>query len=73
MIAATLLDQFVAVAEAQVRAILLDRAASELPGVVASLDPNGIRLTAPHLFARAWGTRHAARDPWLALFTRRSR
>lgn len=73
MIAMTLLDQLVVVAEAQVRAILLDRAVTELPGVVASIDPSGIRLTAPHLFARAWGSRHAARDPWLALFTRRPR
>lgn len=73
MIAATILDQLAAAAEAQVRAILLDRAVAELPGVVAALDPAGIRLTAPHLFARAWGTRRSPRDPWLALFTRRSR
>lgn len=73
MIAATLLDQLAAAAIAQARAVLLDRALSELPGVVAAIDPAGLRLTAPHLFARAWGTRYAARDPWLARFTRRFR
>jgi len=73
MIAATILDQLATAAVAQARAMLIDRALAELPGVVAAIDPAGIRLTAPHLFARAWGTRHAARDPWLARLTRRSR
>jgi hypothetical protein len=73
MIATTVLDQLAAAAVTQARAILLDRALSELPGVFAAIDPAGIRLTAPHLFARAWGTRAAARDPWLARFTRRFR
>lgn len=73
MIVATILDQIIALAEARVRAALIARAAAELPGVIASIDPAGIRLTAPHLLRRAWGSRHHPRDPWLALFTRRTR
>lgn len=65
-----ILDQLAALAEARVNAVLLARAAAELPGVAATLDLAGIRLTARHLHARAFGTRHRRRDPRLALFTR---
>lgn len=71
MIVATILDQITAFAEARVNAALLARAAAELPGVVAAVDPTGIRLTARHLRQRAFGTRHTPRDPWLAHFRRR--
>ncbi len=73
MIAPLVLDQLGAWLEARANAALLARAAAELPGVVATLDPVGIRLTAHGLRARAFGTRHRPRDPRLALFTRRGR
>ena len=63
-----ILDQLAALAEARASAALLARAASELPGIAVTLDPAGIRLTARHLHARAFGTRHRRRDPRLALF-----
>lgn len=73
MIVSTVLDQIAAFAEARVHAVLLARAASELPGIAASLDPAGIRLTAHGLRARVFGTRHVRRDPALALFARGGR
>ena len=68
-----ILDQVRSLAEARGHALLLARAATELPGITATLDPAGIRLTARHLQARVCGTRHRRRDPRLALFTRTSR
>jgi len=73
MIVQSLLDQLAALVEARIHAVLLTRAASELPGVVAVLDPAGIRLTAHHLRSRAFGTRHRRRDVALALFARSGR
>ncbi len=65
-----ILEQLRAFAEARGQAILLARAASELPGIAATLDPIGIRLTARGLRRRAFGTRQRRRDPALALFAR---
>ena len=73
MIVDTILAQIAALAEARVQAFLLARAAIELPGIAAVLHPGGIRLTAHGLYQRAFGTRHARRDPWLTHFTRRQR
>jgi hypothetical protein len=73
MTLALILDQVRGLAEARGHAVLLARAATELPGITATLDPAGIRLTARHLHARAFGTRHRRRDPRLALFTRSAR
>ena len=73
MIALHLLEQLVALAEARAQTVLLARAATELPGIAAAIDPAGLRLTARGLHARAFGTRHRPRDPRFALFTRRGR
>ncbi len=70
MMLAVILDQVAALAEARGTAMLMARAAAELPGIAASLDPAGIRLSAVYLRARAFGTRHRRRDPRLALFAR---
>jgi len=71
MIALHLLKQLVALVEARAQTLLLARAATELPGIAAAIDPAGLRLTARGLHARAFGTRHRLRDPRFALFTRR--
>ncbi len=68
-----LLAQLGTVAEARAHAVLLARAVAELPGITATLDPAGIRLTARHLHARMFGTRARRRDPRLALFVRGGR
>ncbi len=73
MIPTLVLDQLAALLEARVHAVLLARAAAELPGVAAALDPAGIRLTARGLHARAFGARHRPRDPRLAHFARGGR
>ena len=73
MILSTILAQAAGLAEGRGHALLLARAASELPGITASLDPAGVRLTARHLQARLFGTRHRPRDPRLALFVRGGR
>lgn len=65
-----ILAQVGSLAEARAHAVLLARAAAELPGITASLDPAGLRLTAQHLHARVFGTRDRRRDPRLALFVR---
>lgn len=73
MILPAILARVGSLAEARAHAVLLARAATELPGVTATLDPSGVRLTARHLHARVFGTRHRRRDPRLALFTRGAR
>ena len=67
---ALIVDQARLLGEARAHAVLLARAATDLPGIGASLDPEGIRLTARHLHARLFGTRHRPRDARLALFGR---
>lgn len=61
------LDRLRADAEARARVALLN-AAARLPDVAASEVPGGIRLTAPGLVARAFGSRRRDRDPRLAAF-----
>lgn len=73
MTLSALLGHVASLAEARTHALLLARAASELPGITATLDVGGIRLTARDLHARAFGTRHRRRDPRLALFGRGTR
>ena len=70
MTLSAIFDQARLLGEARAHAVLLARAAAELPGITATLDPAGIRLTALHLRARWFGTRHRPRDARLALFTR---
>lgn len=69
MMTAVTLDWLSSVAVAQTQAALLARAALDLPDVVASIDGAGIRLAAPGLIARLFGTRHTPRDPRLAWLT----
>lgn len=73
MILPALLAHVGRLAEARGHAVLLARAASELPGIAATLDPAGVRLTAQHLHARVFGTRRRRREPRLALFVRGGR
>ena len=73
MILPIILAQAGVLAEARAHAVLLARAATELPGIAATLDPAGFRLTARHLHDRVFGTRHRRRDPRLALFARTGR
>ncbi len=68
-----LLAQLGSLAEARAQALLLARAATELPGIAATLEPAGLRLAARHIRAHVFGTRHRRRDPRLALFLRGSR
>ena len=52
---------------------VLAAAARDLPDVVVADDPAGVRLTAPGLRARAFGSRRQERDPRLAAFLGRGR
>ena len=52
-------------AVAHARAGLLTRAAAELPGVAVTLAGDDLRLRAPGLQARAFGSRRAMPDPRL--------
>ena len=73
MIPPQFFEQLAALLDARAHALLLARAATELPGITAAIDPAGIRLTAHHLRDRVFGTRHRPRDPRITLFTRGGR
>ncbi|MBV8971639.1 MAG: hypothetical protein JO290_05045 [Sphingomonadaceae bacterium] len=68
-----ILDAIVAATTERANALMLARAAAELPNINAALDASGLRLTGHHLRQRFVGTRHRRRDPRLALFVRGTR
>ncbi len=73
MIVQPILDQIVALASERAHALMLARAASELPGIHAAFDHGGLRLHGHALRQRVFGTRHRRRDPRVALFLRGTR